>query len=104
VIAGGDYQHPEQGGSNLATSDDGGKTWTPAPVKEQGYFSAVAYVSQHGTLVAAGANASALSEDGLKSWKWFAAAGFNAIAADPRSGTVWAVGAGGKIAQLRVGR
>lgn len=102
VIAGGDYQHPEKSAINLALTEDDGNTWTAAPVNEQRYFSAIAYVGDRG-IVAVGANVSALSEDGLKSWKWVTADGFNAVAADPRSGMVWAVGAGGKIARAQSG-
>ena len=43
VIAGGDYKRPKQDGPDLAFTDDGGKTWTLAPIKPQAYFSAVAY-------------------------------------------------------------
>jgi photosystem II stability/assembly factor-like uncharacterized protein len=102
VVAGGDYQHPEQGGANLAITEDFGKTWTPAVVKEQRYFSGIAYL-RNGAVVAVGATASGFSEDGLKSWKWLSSEGFNAVAADAKSGTVWAVGAGGKIARFRPG-
>ncbi|HXZ27943.1 MAG TPA: YCF48-related protein, partial [Terriglobales bacterium] len=70
VIAGGDYQHPEQGGANLALSDDGGASWTLAPAAPQRYFSAVAYVTSRGGLAAVGSAASAFSEDDLRSWKF----------------------------------
>ncbi len=101
VIAGGVYDHPEQGGTNLATSDDG-KTWRPAAVKEQRYFSGITYV-KGGGLLAVGAKASAFSGDGLHSWTWFSGEGFNAVAADLKSGAVWAAGAGGRIARTHAG-
>lgn len=102
VIAGGDYQHPEQGGTNLAISEDFGKTWTAAPVKQQRYFSGIAYVNGSG-LLAVGSQGSGFSEDGLKTWKWFSPEGFNAVAAAPRSNTAWAVGEKGKIARAQLG-
>jgi photosystem II stability/assembly factor-like uncharacterized protein len=43
VIAGGDYKRPKEDGPDLAFTNDGGKTWTLAPIKPQAYFSAVAY-------------------------------------------------------------
>jgi photosystem II stability/assembly factor-like uncharacterized protein len=43
VIAGGDYQHPNQDGPNLASTSDGGKTWELSPLRPLAYFSAVAY-------------------------------------------------------------
>jgi photosystem II stability/assembly factor-like uncharacterized protein len=99
VIAGGDYQHPEQNGPDLATTDDGGKTWKLAEVPQQKFFSAIAYAPS-GTnsdgLIAVGASASAFSKDNLHSWESFSPAGFNAVVATP--GLVYAVGANGSIA------
>jgi len=43
VIAGGDYKHPNQDGDNLAFTEDGGKTWKPASMHPQVYFSAVIF-------------------------------------------------------------
>jgi photosystem II stability/assembly factor-like uncharacterized protein len=43
MIAGGDYQHPNQDGPNLASTSDGGKTWDLSPLRPLAYFSAVAY-------------------------------------------------------------
>ena len=43
VVAGGDYKHPEQDGPNLASTNDGGKTWTLSKIFPQSYYSAVAY-------------------------------------------------------------
>jgi photosystem II stability/assembly factor-like uncharacterized protein len=43
VIAGGDYEHPDQDGPNLAFTNDGGKTWTLSQIFPQEYYSAVAY-------------------------------------------------------------
>ena len=68
VIAGGDYAHPEQSGTNLAVTDDGGKTWQSASIQPQKFFSAVAYLgdgSGKASIVAVGSTASAFSQDDL---------------------------------------
>ena len=43
VIAGGDFQHPDDDGPNLAFTSDGGATWTLATMHPLAYFSSVAY-------------------------------------------------------------
>jgi len=103
VIAGGDYKNPEQGGANLAVSDDGGKTWKLAPVTPQKYFSAVAYVSEGGGLAVVGSSVAAFSEDNLKSWKFLLPAGFNSISSRRSQGVSWAVGPNGAIAKAHFG-
>ena len=80
VIAGGDYKNPEQTGPNIATTDDGGKTWKLADVAPQKFFSAIAYIG--GTnpgMVAVGSAASGLSRDELHTWTQFLPDGFNAV-------------------------
>jgi photosystem II stability/assembly factor-like uncharacterized protein len=100
VIAGGDYQHPDQSGTaDVAGTDDGGKTWKLAEIAPQKYFSAIAYVG--GTapgIVAVGSAASGFSKDGLHSWAFFSSEGFNAV--ESKQGVTYAVGAQGKIARL----
>lgn len=96
-IAGGDYQHPEQSGPNLATTDDGGKTWNLAEVQPQKFFSAISFVDHSHTLVV-GAASSGFAENDLSAWKWFSSDGFNALAIG--DGIIFAVGASGKIAKL----
>ncbi len=49
AIAGGDYQHPEKDGPNLAFTNDAGRTWILAPISPQWYFSAVAFTNRVGT-------------------------------------------------------
>ena len=43
LIAGGDYQHPDADGPNLAATNDGGATWQLLPVHPQYYFSAIVF-------------------------------------------------------------
>lgn len=102
MIAGGDYEHPEKGGVNLAMSDDGGVTWKPAAVKDQRYFSAITFVGEG--VVATGSQTSAYSESGLEGWNWVTNRGFNAVGTDPRRGPVWAVGADGEIGRADLER
>lgn len=102
VIAGGDYQHPERGGANLAITDDGGKTWKLAPVAQQGYSSAIAYVSGGG-VVAVGAAKSTFSKDGLRTWEFFSPTGFNALAVVPGTDIVYSAGAKGSISRGKLG-
>jgi photosystem II stability/assembly factor-like uncharacterized protein len=100
VIAGGDYQHPEQGGTNLALTNDGGKTWKPVNAPGQRFFSAVAYIgSTNPEIVAVGSAAFGYSKNELRTWAWFSPDSFNAV--DSKQGVVYAVGADGKIAKLQ---
>jgi hypothetical protein len=56
LIAGGDYQHPDADGPNLATSSDGGATWQLLAQHPQFYFSAIGFMGPHGEgFLAAGA-------------------------------------------------
>jgi len=96
VIAGGDYSHPEQGGNNLATTDDGGKTWKLVPISPQRFFSAIAYISSD-SILAVGSSASAFSKDRLRNWDFLLPGGFNAV--DSKSGVLYVVGSDGKIAR-----
>jgi photosystem II stability/assembly factor-like uncharacterized protein len=48
LIAGGDYQHPDADGPNLASSDDGGATWQVLAVHPQFYFSAIGFFGTRG--------------------------------------------------------
>jgi photosystem II stability/assembly factor-like uncharacterized protein len=100
VIAGGDYSHPDQGGNNLAVTDDGGKTWKPAAIQPQKFFSAVAYVDggPPGSAIEVGSSGSALSKDGFHTWDFSLPEGFNAI--DSTNGVVYAVGANGAVAKV----
>ena len=97
LIAGGDYQHAEQSGANLATTDDGGKTWKLAAVQPQKFFSATSFVDG-GRILVVGSASSGLGGSDLRTWKWFSPHGFNAI--DINDGVLFAVGAKGKVAKL----
>jgi photosystem II stability/assembly factor-like uncharacterized protein len=110
VIAGGDYAQPDLAGPNLATSDDGGKSWRLATTLQQKFFSAIAYVpggtsdrknQGQAWLVAVGSSGSAFSRTGLQSWELVSPMGFNALATS--AGQVFAAGSGGRVATARLG-
>ena len=108
VIAGGDYQHPEKDGPNLAFTQDGGHTWTLAPTSPQWYFSAVAFTSHVGAdvlscpaeavLVAGTAHAACTGQTSAK-WHKIRDLNLNALSVSP-DGEVFAVGPKGLIVRL----
>lgn len=99
VIAGGDYAHPEDGGNNLAITDDGGKTWRLADVTPQKFFSAVAYTrNANRSVILVGSGATACSADGLRTWAYTLSNGFNAI--ESKQGVTFVVGANGKLGRV----
>lgn len=101
VIAGGDYKNPEHGGANLASTDDGGKTWKLAMLPETKFFSAIAYVPSrphNDSIVAVGSGVTGFSRDSLRSWSLFLPNGFNAVESKPS--VVVAVGSDGKISKI----
>jgi photosystem II stability/assembly factor-like uncharacterized protein len=97
VIAGGDYSHPNQGGNNLATTEDGGKTWKLATFPQTRFFSGISYVN--GTSpVMVGTAVTAFLTDGLRTWRDLTDQGFNTV--DSKDGTTYAAGANGSIARF----
>src|SRR5262245_3042355 len=101
VIVGGDYKEEGEARDNVATTNDGGRTWKlvkgPLP---GGFRSAVAYAPGASTLVAVGPSGSDYSLDGGSSWTPIGGAGYHAVSF-ARSGAGWAVGEGGRIAKFR---
>jgi photosystem II stability/assembly factor-like uncharacterized protein len=101
VIVGGDYKKENEGGKNVATSTDGGATWSLAKGQQpSGFRSAVAYVA--GTrgpmIVAVGPSGSDYSVDNGASWVSLGSDGFHA-ASFAGGDAGWAVGEGGRIAK-----
>ncbi len=67
--AGGDYKQPQVRRLERRRTEDGGKTWMPAPISATGFMSAV--VAIPGTtndLVAAGLAGEAISHDAGRTW------------------------------------
>ena len=102
VIAGGDYQKPDLPGRNLATTSDGGATWTltDSAAAPAGYRSAVAIVpgTRANTLVAVGLTGTDVSVDGGTTWQHADSTAYNSAAFASRSAG-WAVGPTGRIAR-----
>ena len=102
VIAGGDYQQPALRGRNLATTADGGRTWTlvDSTASPAGYRSAVAYLpgSSSRAVVAVGLNGTDLSRDRGRTWVKVDSVAYNSVVFATAS-RGWAVGPGGRIAR-----
>jgi photosystem II stability/assembly factor-like uncharacterized protein len=102
VIAGGDYEKPDLRGRNLATTSDGGVTWTltDSATSPAGYRSAVAIVpgTRANTLVAVGLTGTDVSVDDGATWQRADTTAYNSVAfASVSAG--WAVGPKGRIAR-----
>ena len=102
AISGGDFQKPGLGGRNLATTTDGGRSWTltDSATSPAGYRSAVAFVpgTRANTLVAVGLTGTDVSTDDGRTWTSVDSTAYNSVAfASPTAG--WAVGPKGRIAR-----
>jgi photosystem II stability/assembly factor-like uncharacterized protein len=102
VAVGGDYRLPDRGGTVVAVTRDGGRSWSvPSGRGPAAFRSAVAYVPgrRTPTLVAVGPTGADVSIDDGQTWKPMGTGGFHALsfAAD---GAGWAVGEEGRIARF----
>lgn len=103
VIVGGDYRKETEGGNNVATTTDGGATWTLAKgPRPPGFRSAVAYVpnSKRPVLVAVGPSGSDYSNDDGASWSSIESPGYHALSFARSSSGGWAVGENGRIGRV----
>ncbi|MFL6469198.1 MAG: hypothetical protein ACJ72Z_14670 [Pyrinomonadaceae bacterium] len=98
VIAGGNYEKPDEAKDNMAFTSDGGQTWT-LRTGLGGYRSAVAYIDAQ-TIIAVGTNGTDLSTDGGKTWQKIGSEDLNAVAAKGKN-AVWAVGPKGMVVKLK---
>jgi photosystem II stability/assembly factor-like uncharacterized protein len=97
VIVGGDYANPEAGGANIASTQDGGRTWSLNTAGRSKFFSGAAFVT--GTsLVVVGSTATACLSHRGRTWDYFLDQGFNAV--DSENGITYVVGADGRIARI----
>lgn len=108
VIAGGDYQQPALRGRNVATTSDGGITWTAADssLSPAGYRSSVAYWPRSGgtRLIAVGLTGTDTSRDGGRSWATTDGVAYNSVALvaeGRRCVRGWAVGPHGRVGAIR---
>jgi len=100
IVVGGDYTKERDAAGNVATTDDGGRTWKAIDAaRPAGYRSAVALASgsSKSTLVAVGPSGTDHSLDGGQSWQPLGRDGFHATSF--AGGTGWAVGETGTIAR-----
>jgi len=97
LAVGGDYSDRHLATLNGARSEDGGATWTPAPVLPAGYMSVVVPVTgAPDSFVAAGLAGSGYSLDAGRTWKVLDRRPVNTVGfASPTVG--WAVGPKGLI-------
>ena len=101
VIVGGDYKKENETGDNVATTTDGGATWTLAKgPRPSGFRSAIAYVpgTRGPMLVAVGPSGTDYSVDNGESWVSLGATGFHAVSFSGVDAG-WAVGEGGRVAK-----
>jgi photosystem II stability/assembly factor-like uncharacterized protein len=106
IAVGGDYLSPADSTSNVAVTDDGGRTWSvPVGAAPRGYRSGVAY--EPGTnglsLLAVGTSGMDRSADGGKSWTPAGGDAFNGVGFLEKGSAV-AVGPAGSIAVLGVAK
>jgi photosystem II stability/assembly factor-like uncharacterized protein len=90
--AGGDYKQPDFKGVNGIRTEDGGATWTTAPLSAAGFYSAVVPIpGAKDVLSAVGLAGESVSRDAGRTWTMTGDAPMNAIAfSAPDAG--WAVG------------
>jgi photosystem II stability/assembly factor-like uncharacterized protein len=99
--AGGNYKEPGLAALNGSRSENGGRTWTPAPISESGFFSAVVAVpGVSARLLAVGPTGTAVSDDRGQTWRKVEATPLNAVAFSDAD-TGWAVGPKGTILRFR---
>jgi photosystem II stability/assembly factor-like uncharacterized protein len=102
VIAGGDYQHPEKDGPNLAFTTDGGRNWSLAAISPQWYFSAVVFSTNRRAadgLFALGTAHAAHADITAAKWQEIWDLNLNAVSISP-SGEIFAVGPKGLIVRF----
>ena len=99
IVVGGDYKEPDKDVASVATTSDGGKTWTLAPIRPQKYFSAVAFDPANTRwTVAVGTSEYASSNDiGEHKWQTLLQAPAQLNAVSISRSRVWAVGMKGAI-------
>ncbi len=102
VVVGGNYQQEASAVDNVATTSDGGTTWTL--VRERGlsgFRSVVAWLpGSTGGWLAVGPSGSDISSDGGRTWTSAAGAGYDALSLLPRVAAGWTAGAGGRLARV----
>jgi photosystem II stability/assembly factor-like uncharacterized protein len=104
VVVGGDYTKEADATANVATTDDGGKTWRAARRPLSGYRSVVAWMrglAPAGWLAVGPSGADVSIDDG-RTWTPAGGEGYDALSASPDGQVGFATGARGRIALVTV--
>lgn len=103
IVVGGNYQQEASAVDNVATTSDGGATWTLVRGRGlSGFRSVVASLpGSTGGWLAVGPSGSDLSGDDGRTWTPAGGAGYDALSLRPREAAGWATGAGGRIGSVR---
>jgi photosystem II stability/assembly factor-like uncharacterized protein len=107
VIVGGDYKAEDAAVNNIATTSDGGRTWTLVQGRGlSGFRSAVKYLPNGtATLIAVGPTGADISRDDGATWSPLAyptgTGGFDAISFGAGLAAGWASGNKGAVAHLK---
>lgn len=101
VVVGGDYKKENEAVDNLASTNDGGATWTLMKGLS-GFRSAVAYVPGTTALVAIGPSGADYSTDEARNWIRLEGPGFDTLSFAPGKGHVtgWGAGVRGSLGEL----
>ena len=99
VVAGGDYRKEKEAVDNLATTSDGGVTWSLVKGLS-GFRSVVAYVPGTKTLVALGPAGGDYSTDDGQTWKPIEGPGFDTFSFAPGKPIGWGAGNNGALGKL----
>lgn len=102
IVVGGDYKQPDLKAGNVASTNDGGKSWSqPSGSPPGGFRSGVAVRKreQGAVWIAVGTNGTDYSIDGGQNWKAVSTIGFHAVQFAPDNSTGYACGSDGRIAK-----
>ncbi len=102
MVVGGNYQQESGAVDNVATTSDGGATWTLVRQRGlSGFRSVVAWLpASRGGWLAVGPSGSDFSSDDGRTWTPAGGEGYDALSFVPRGTTGWAAGARGRIARV----
>ena len=101
VVIGGDYAAPELDSENVATSADGGQSWTTAAKVKMPHKACVQSLGG-GRLIACGRTGVAYSADAGQTWETISTDAYYTLAADLESGTGFLAGKDGHIARFEL--
>jgi len=102
IIVGGDYRNPDNRNQCMATTEDGGRSWTNSQKQEpRGYRSCVLFVPETmSTYIAIGRGGSDITTDDGNSWNPLNNDGYFCLSIEKTGRVGWAAGADGQIAKL----